>query len=76
MDQVLIEFEDRSTDVVAVHEALERLSEFDPGAAQIVDLRFFCGLGVDAIAVLVGSSERTVYRDWRVARAWLLKELD
>lgn len=62
-------------DVVAVDEALKRLAELDPGQARVVELRFFGGLTVEETAEVIGSSPRTVKREWRSARAWLHKEL-
>jgi RNA polymerase sigma factor (TIGR02999 family) len=56
--------------------ALARLSAIDPRRARVVELRFFGGLTVEEIAGLTGVAARTVDRDWRVARAWLRRELD
>ena len=58
-------------DVLALHESLERLAEFDPQQARIVELRYFAGLTIDEAAEVVGVSEATVARDWAVAKAWL-----
>ena len=55
--------------------ALERLAQLDPRAARVVELHFFAGLELQQIAGLLEVSERTVNRDWRVARAWLQGEL-
>jgi RNA polymerase sigma factor (TIGR02999 family) len=55
--------------------ALERLGQLDPRAARVVELHFFAGLELQRIAELLDVSERTVNRDWRVARAWLRGEL-
>jgi RNA polymerase sigma factor (TIGR02999 family) len=62
-------------DVLAVDEALERLAAHDPDQSRIVELRFFAGLTVDEVAHLLQRSERTVKREWRLARAWLFREL-
>lgn len=62
-------------DVLALHEALERLGRFEPRQAAMVEQRFFGGLGVEEIAELNGVSEATVLRDWRAARAWLAREI-
>jgi RNA polymerase sigma factor (TIGR02999 family) len=75
LDALVIAFEERAFDLLALDAALERLADMDPGAARVVDLRFFCGLSIEEIATCVGTSERTVNRDWRAARAWLLGEL-
>ena len=60
---------------IELDSALNRLAELDPRAARIVELHFFAGLGLERIAELLGVSDRTVNRDWRVARAWLQSEL-
>lgn len=62
-------------DFVALDEALNRLSELDPQQSQIVELRFFSGLNVEETAKVLDVSERTVKRDWNVAKAWLRREL-
>ncbi|MBL9076140.1 MAG: RNA polymerase subunit sigma-70 [Planctomycetes bacterium] len=61
--------------VLALDEALQRLAEFDPGKARLVELRFFGGLSVDEAATVLDVSPRTAARDWRVARAFLRNEL-
>ncbi len=61
--------------VLAVDEALQRLAEFDPSKARLVELRFFGGLSVDEAAAVMGLSPRTAARDWRVARAFLRADL-
>lgn len=55
--------------------ALGKLQEVDPRLAQVVDLRFFGGMSFAEAAQVVGRTERTVKRDWNIARAFLLKEL-
>ncbi len=55
--------------------ALQKLAVADARAAEIVELHYFAGLSLGQIGDLLGVSERTVNRDWRVARAWLLREL-
>jgi RNA polymerase sigma factor (TIGR02999 family) len=62
-------------DFVALDEALARLSEIDVQQSQIVELRFFSGLSVEQTAKVLDVSERTVKRDWNVAKAWLRREL-
>jgi RNA polymerase sigma factor (sigma-70 family) len=62
-------------DFVALDEALVKLAELDPQQSQIVDLRFFSGLSVEETAKVLDISERTVKRDWNVAKAWLRREL-
>lgn len=55
--------------------ALAKLQQADVRAAEVVELHYFAGLGLGQIAELMGVSERTINRDWRVARAWLQREL-
>jgi RNA polymerase sigma factor (TIGR02999 family) len=62
-------------DLLAVHEALERLASFDMQQARIVELRFFGGLSIDEAADALGVGHATVEREWGLARAWLRKEL-
>src|SRR5688572_1281077 len=62
-------------EVVALDEALDRLAELDRGLADLVEVHFFGGLSFSEIAEIVGRSERTLRRDWRCARAFLLREL-
>lgn len=62
-------------DLLALDDAIERLQAEDPRLAEIVQLRYFTGLSVEETAGVVGSSARTVKRDWRYARAWLARQL-
>jgi RNA polymerase sigma factor (TIGR02999 family) len=65
-----------SLDLLALDAALRALADSDAGLADLVELRLLAGLEFDAIAQLRGQSERTVYRDWRAARAYLNLQLD
>jgi RNA polymerase sigma-70 factor (ECF subfamily) len=64
-----------TADVLAVDEALNRLTEFDPRQAKILEMHFFGGLTFEEIALQLGVSTRTVKRDWTMARAWLRQQL-
>ena len=66
----------REVDLLALDDALDRLAELDERQARIVELRFFSGLTVDEVADAIGVSARTVASDWRLARAWLSRELE
>jgi RNA polymerase sigma factor (TIGR02999 family) len=66
-----IEAPERSVDLLAVHEALERFQAVDPVAAQIVKLRYFAGLTIPQAAEALGVSPSTADRSWAYARAWL-----
>ena len=65
----------RIADFLAIDEALERLATRDPEQVRIIELRFFAGLTVEETARVVGRSPRTVKREWRLAKAWLYREL-
>jgi RNA polymerase sigma factor (TIGR02999 family) len=62
-------------ELCALDEVLTRLARIDPRRAQAIELRFFGGLTVDETATALGVSVQTVMRDWRLARAWLAREL-
>jgi RNA polymerase sigma factor (TIGR02999 family) len=66
---------DDNTELPALDEALKQLAELDPRMAEIVELRYFVGLEVSEVARLFDVDERTVYRDWALARAWLRQRL-
>src|SRR4026207_366646 len=63
-------------DLLALNEALDELALMDPQHAQIVDLKFFGGLSIDETAEVLGISHATVERDWKMARAWLRRQLE
>ncbi|MEP7066044.1 MAG: sigma-70 family RNA polymerase sigma factor [Gemmatimonadota bacterium] len=66
---------ERGVDVLALDEALSRLNELDPRKSQLVELRYFGGLGIEETAMVLGISPATVKREWTTARAWLKREL-
>ena len=66
---------DANTDLPALDEALRKLARLDPRVAEVVELRCFGGLEVSEVAALLALDERTVYRDWAMARAWLRQQL-
>jgi RNA polymerase sigma-70 factor (ECF subfamily) len=63
------------SEILAVDEALQRLAAVDPRKSQVVELRFFGGLTMEEIAVALKVSPETAMRDWKLAKAWLLREL-
>lgn len=67
--------DERPTDVIALDDALAALGTFDARKAQIVELRFFGGLSVEETAAVLTISSDTVTRDWKLAKAWLRREL-
>jgi len=64
-----------SADLVAVDDALNRLAKVDERKSRVVEMRFFGGLSVEETAEVLKVSPDTVMRDWRLAKAWLLREL-
>jgi RNA polymerase sigma factor (TIGR02999 family) len=75
LDLMLDYFDAQHLDVVAVHEALDRLTELNERQGQVMTLRYFGGLTVPEVAEALGVSPVTVERDWRLARAWLRDQL-
>lgn len=66
---------EKSIDVLAVDEALQKLAALDPQQARIVELRFFGGLSIEETAEASNISPATVKRDWSMAKAWLHREI-
>jgi RNA polymerase sigma factor (TIGR02999 family) len=62
-------------ELLGLDEALKELAEIEPRQAMMVEARFFGGLEVAEVAALLETSEATIHRDWRAARAWLAHEL-
>lgn len=61
--------------LLQINDALERLQQEDPRAANVVKMRFFAGLSMEQTALALGVTDRTARRDWRFARAWLFDAL-
>ena len=66
---------DSEIDVLAVHDALNKLAQIDEERARIVELRFYGGLSIEEIAEVLGSSRRTIQKKWAGTKAWLRREL-
>jgi RNA polymerase sigma factor (TIGR02999 family) len=62
-------------DLLALDESLDRLAEFDPKKARLVELRYFAGLSVPEVAGVLGVSPATVNREWAIARTWLYRNM-
>ena len=75
LDEALVYAPERSAELLALDEALTRLSQADERKGRVVELRFFGGLSNTEMATVLGVSENTVLRDWAFARAWLQHEL-
>ena len=74
-DQLPDPASEMSAQVCALDEALNVLAQIDPRQAHVIELRFFGGLTVEETARVLQTSPQTVMRDWRLARAWLAREL-
>lgn len=76
LDEALIVSAQPTVDLVSLEQALTRLGETDPRKAKVVEMKFFGGLTIEQTAEVLQISPETVNRDWSMARAWLLRELD
>jgi len=63
-------------DLLALNEAMDELAQLDPQQSRIVELKFFGGLSIEEIAEVLSIGHATVERDWKMARAWLRKQLE
>ena len=75
LDEAAARTEVRSAELLAVDEALERLTDIDARKGRIVELRFFGGLSLQETAEVMGISSPTVQREWRAAKTWLYRML-
>jgi RNA polymerase sigma factor (TIGR02999 family) len=67
---------EKSAELLALDEALQRLADFDLRKSQVVELRYFGGMSVEETAEVLRVSPVTVMRDWNLAKAWLARELE
>jgi RNA polymerase sigma factor (TIGR02999 family) len=75
LDEATVAAPERSADLLALNEALERLAALSPRQSRVVELRYFGGLTEAEMAEVLSVSPRTVRHDWGLARAWLYREL-
>ena len=75
LDDAVAWFEERSLDLIALDEALDRLATQDARKSQVVELRFFAGLSIEDVSRALDLSHATIEREWAMARAWLLREV-
>jgi RNA polymerase sigma factor (TIGR02999 family) len=75
LDDIADNVSQKSAELLALDEALQDLSRLDPRKARVIELRFFGGLSVDETAEVLNISPQSVMRDWKLARAWLNREL-
>ena len=74
-DEELVVVGPRAPDMVSLDHALTALAAEDERKAKVVEMRFFGGLSVEETAAVLGVSPQTVLRDWRLSKAWLLREM-
>jgi RNA polymerase sigma-70 factor (ECF subfamily) len=74
-DEALVPSRNRLEDLCALDEALQKLEDFDERKAKVVELHFFGGLSPEETAEVLGVSPDTVFRDWRMAKAWLRQQM-
>ena len=75
LDEALVVAGDSRQDFVALDDALQALAAFDERKSRVIELRFFGGLSVEETAAVLAVSRDTVMRDWRLAKAWLQREM-
>lgn len=75
LDEAISFFETQNVEILALHEALEKLSALDKRQSDLVELKFFGGLKSEEIAEVLQISISTVTREWEMARTWLYREL-
>jgi RNA polymerase sigma factor (TIGR02999 family) len=75
LDETAIVSRDRAAEFMALDEALTSLAQMDPNKSRIVEMKFFGGLDFEEIAEVEKVSSRTIRREWRKAKAWLLREM-
>jgi RNA polymerase sigma factor (TIGR02999 family) len=76
IDDVQVAVHQEAAEVVALHEALRRLEVVDERKSRVVEMRYFGGLSIEETAQALGVSVITVNRDWRLARTWLMREMN
>jgi len=75
LDEAALVSQARAVELLALNDALERLATVDPRKSRVVELRFFGGLSVEETARVLNIASNTVLRDWRLAKAWLHREI-
>jgi len=75
LEEDLVVSRERGEDLVALNEALNNLAVIDPRRSRVIELRFFGGLTVEETAEVLKVSPETVMHDWKLAKAWLMREL-
>ncbi len=76
LEEALVLSDERAPELVAIDDALRELARIDPRKGRVVELRFFVGLTVEETAGVLNISPDSVARDWRLARMWLMRQMD
>ena len=76
LDEIQPAVHQEAAEIVALHEALEALHAVDPRKSMVVEARYFGGLSIEETAEAMGISVATVNRDWRLARSWLIRQMN
>lgn len=76
LDDVQPAVHQEAEEIVALHEALDGLHAVDPRKSMVVEMRYFGGLSIEETAEAMGVSVGTVNRDWRLARSWLIRQMN
>jgi RNA polymerase sigma factor (sigma-70 family) len=75
LEESLVVYGERGMDLVSLDDALQALAAIDARRSQVVELRFFGGLSVEETAAALRVSPETVKHDWKLAKAWLRREM-
>lgn len=75
LDRVLVTYESRAINMIALDDALKELAEISPKMARAVELRFFAGRTMDEVADVLEMPKRTLEREWETARLWLFARM-
>jgi RNA polymerase sigma factor (TIGR02999 family) len=76
LDDVQPAVHQEAAEIVALHEALDALEAIDPRKSRVVEMRYFGGLSIEETAEALSISVASVNRDWRLARSWLIREMN
>jgi RNA polymerase sigma factor (TIGR02999 family) len=75
LNEGAVSSEERGAELIALDDALQRLTLIDPRKSRVVELRFFGGLSIEEVADVLNVTPMTVVRDWKTAKAWLHREI-
>jgi RNA polymerase sigma-70 factor, ECF subfamily len=76
LDEIEHTVDQEAAEIVALHEALEALQTIDPRKSKVVEMRYFGGFKIEETAEALGVSIGTANRDWRLARSWLIRQMN